>query len=253
MRTHFPKAVILAATLFTICSACKKNIQSTSPQNEAQISSDDEVSLSTEGSNLKLTLRPGPNSGQDANVLYFEGHTDQMNANFNYQNELETVAWTDGGYNVIRRSLIRFDSLAKVPTTATVVSAELYLYGLNTSVEAPQGNSYCPGSPYNGYADNTCYVERIVGGLWYENTVTWNNQPLVTEKNRAVVSPSTSQWSYDVAVDVTKLAQPIVQNPQKNYGFRINLQSETIYRSMLFYTSEANDKSKRPKLVVIYQ
>jgi hypothetical protein len=188
-----------------------------------------------------LTLTPNSVSGQDANVLYFQDHPDQTNSNFNYQNELEIAAWTDQGYTVIRRSLIRFKNLTKVPDTAHVVSAKLYLYGLNSSIEMPQGNS----------GDNPCYVERVITS-WDENTVTWNNQPLITQSNRVVLGPSTSQWGYNAVIDVTLLVKPMIKYPAKNYGFRISLQSESIYRSIGFYTSENTDSHKRPKLVITY-
>ena len=111
MRTHFP-LMLKIAMLLILFSACKKEAQEIPNQNLTQLPAEDEVSLSKEGSVFKLTPRPGLRGGRDANVLYFECHPNQMDANFNYQNELDTVAWTDGGYNVIRRSLMRFDSLA---------------------------------------------------------------------------------------------------------------------------------------------
>jgi len=39
----------------------------------------------------------------------------------------------------------------------------------------------------------------------------------------------------------------------KNYGFRISLVNETIYRSLIFASSENTNPALRPKLVIRYQ
>lgn len=243
MKPKLLTVTLICASISLIFNDCKKQ-QTPLETNLANQNSvvDESVDKTTmDNGDIRFSLIPNPRNGQDANVLYFQDHPDQTNANFNYQNELETVAWTDQGYNVIRRSLIRFDSLDKVPATAHIVSVKLYLYGLNSSVEMPQGNS----------GDNSCFVERVIS-TWDENVVTWNNQPLITQKNRTVFGPSTSQWGYNAVIDVTALTKPMIENPERNYGFRISLQSESIYRSIGFYTSEAANKNYRPKLVVVY-
>jgi hypothetical protein len=249
-----PKLLLsITLLIFISLTGCQKELSSIqgSIQN-SQSSADGSVVINHNiDGTTTLTLRPGKD-GQDANVLYFEGRPDQMDANFNYQHVLETYAWTDGGTPITRRSFIRFDSLAKVPDTARIISAKLYLYGALADSEAPQGNSSYPGTPYAPYDNNTCYVERVVKP-WTETTITWNNQPLITQLNRTTLGPSNVQWGYNTSVDVTKLVRPMVKKPLHNYGFRISLQSETFYKSILFYSSEISDGSKRPKLVITYK
>ena len=45
----------------------------------------------------------------------------------------------------------------------------------------------------------------------------------------------------------------IINEPTKNYGFRISLVNESIYRSLIFASSENKNPKLRPKLVVVYK
>lgn len=89
---------------------------------------------------------------------------------------------------------------------------------------------------------------------WDENTVTWNTQPTTTNVNEATIPASTSRWNYDVSVNVTSLVETMLENRGgKNDGFMLRFTDESVYKSMEFYTSEASDATKRPKLVVTYR
>ncbi len=129
-------------------------------------------------------MRPGPKDGQDTYGYINESAPSSADVNFDYVHELVAEKWTDHGALVTWRSFIKFDSLSLIPSNAKVTSATLYLYGLTSSLAAPQGNSVYPGSPYaSAYPSNACLVQRVVGHNWKEGTLTWNNQPSVTEIN----------------------------------------------------------------------
>jgi len=228
------RIILAPLMLLFIIPSCEKQAN----QNLTQISGDDEVSLSQDASNLKLTLRPGPNTGQDVYVAQQDGVS---SGNVNYVPELSISEWTVGGAAYHTAAYIRFDSLRKIPTTATVVSAKLYLYTPYSSASTPQGNS----------GDNASYVDRVTG-IWDESTLTYNNQPTHTTVGQAILPASTSTWGYSPVVDVTEMVSVFVAHPNKNHGFFISLITQQIYRSLIFSSSEA-DKSLRPKLVVSYE
>jgi len=199
------------------------------------------------------TLQPDASNGQDVHVEKVYGGQN-ANENFNFDPELDMTAWTVNGNPIFLRSYLRFVDLAKIPSTSTILSATLYLYGLNSSRPNPQGNSIYPGSPYNQYQSNRCIIEPV-GGPWDENTLTWNTQPKVkSEWGQVTIPKSTSQWNYDVVLDDVKgMVARAVKYPLKDYGVRISLADEHTYRNLMFGSSEASDPTRRPKLVVTYQ
>jgi len=240
-------------------TACKKEDAVPPSANSASSGNSDDITRAelpgvyklTSG-NTNLVLRPGPNQGADAWVQSYEYDPTYADANTATSFEIKLQAWTINGGFINLREFIKFTGLSQIPDTSRVISAKLFLYGLDSDDPFfPTGNSYYPGSPYNFYGENGCYVERVIQD-WNENTITWNNQPLITQKNRTEIPASTSQWNYNVALDVTQLIKPMVKY-SRNYGLRISLKSETPYHSIGFYSSDANDAKKRPKLVVTYR
>jgi hypothetical protein len=199
-----------------------------------------------------LTLKPGPNDGQDALVnsiaLYAFG-------NLSGNPDLAASTWTYNaqGYGTgITRGYIEFTALDGLPDSAHIQSATLYLYGLdvNKGSASPEGNSIYPGSPYSTYTDNSCWLKRVIGN-WNEDSITWNNMPATTDLNKAAVPASTTQWNNNATADVTALVQDIVSSKQ-NYGFCLEQQNEQIYRSLNFAGSRNADSTRWPKLVVTY-
>ncbi|MBC9934142.1 DNRLRE domain-containing protein [Chitinophaga qingshengii] len=149
------------------------------------------------------------------------------------------------------RQFFRFNGLSSIPTGTTIISATLTLNGVTSSVAAPQGNSYYPGSPYNSSGTNPAWVKRVTGP-WSASTVTWNTQPTTTTTNAVAVPASTSQWNYGVTLNVTALVQDLINSGQNN-GFSLQLQTEAYYRCLIFAGPRHADVSKRPKLVVTYE
>ncbi|MFT3843913.1 MAG: DNRLRE domain-containing protein [Lacibacter sp.] len=221
----------------------------------------DTMSVFVKSASIKtLTLQPGADEGQDARVSFwhncYSGVSSGVDYNLSYLEDLEMTAWTfnsDGCATGEYRSYLKFTGLSTIPQNATILSAKLSLYGVNNSIGSPQGNSYYPGSSYNSFGTNDCWIKRAVGN-WDESTVTWNNQPGVTEVNRVAIPASTSQWGYSVTdIDVTEMVKPMVNTANSNFGFCIMLQVEQYYRSVNFGSSDNVDPAKRPKLIVTYK
>ncbi len=226
-------------TLFLFCalsilifSGCKKSeIQKLSSSNS------DEISLSQNNSVFTLSLKPGKN-GQD---VYVAKETGVESDNVNYVPELSIASWTIDGNLYTAGTYIRFNALAKVPQTAKVLSAELHLYSLTSSLSTPQGN----------FGDNACNIKRVIEP-WDESEINYTNRPATSDLDKATLPASTSQWNYNPVVDVTKLASYMVAHPDQNFGFYIKLKTQEPYRSLVFGSSEQSDPSLRPKLVIRY-
>ena len=250
--------VALVAALFT---ACQKDVSALDSNNTLSVSTtvagtSDEVIREYDARTgiTIITLRPGTNNGQDSWIDYMPSDPSYENGNAGNATQIKVLSWTIKGNLVYSRSLLRFDSLANIPAGKKVIAAKLLLYGPSSSpVYLPQGNSTYPGSPYNYYGQNTTLIRKVTSA-WDENTVTWNTQPTTTSIGQDTIPASNSQWNYDVCIDVTNLVRTmLVNNGGTNYGFMLRLAHESVYKSMGFYSSEASDKTKRPKLVVIYR
>lgn len=231
---NFKSAICLAAMSAAALTACVK--KSTPPT-----------------SNYTLTLRPDSTTGQDSYVALLDNDTSDGNTNLNFAHEMCLARWTVSWHNydsATWRGYIRFDSLAKIPTNATVTSAILYLYGegSDSSASFPFGDSY-PGSSSQS---NAGFIQMVTGGTWDQNTITWNNAPAATTAGEDTIPASTSTWNYNVAVDITNLVKQQVATPSKNYGYLLKLQVEQCYRAMEFASCECPDTSERPMLVVQY-
>jgi hypothetical protein len=200
-----------------------------------------------------LTLRPDSTTAQDSYVALIDNDPADGNTNLNFAHELVMARWTLSWYNfdsATWRGYLRFDSLAKIPATATVTSAILYLYGEGTDSSAsfPFGDSYPSNSSYS----NGALIQMVTGGTWQQDSITWNNAPAATSAGQDTIPPSTSSWNYNVSVDITNLVKQQVASPKTNFGYLLKLQTEQNYRAMEFATSECPDSLERPMLVVKY-
>jgi gliding motility-associated-like protein len=169
--------------------------------------------------------------------------------NFGVHPELYYMQWTyssSGCGQGTQRTLIKFNQLSSIPTTAVITNAELNLFGVNSS--GSYGTSYYPGSPYT--STNEGWVERVTGS-WNEFTVTWNTQPTTTTTNRVGIPFSTAHWNWNTSVDVTTLVNDI-RASGTNEGFMLKLKNEAIYRCVLFASSDHPDTTRWPELVITY-
>ncbi len=191
---------------------------------------------------ITLTLQPGPDEGQ--NTIVTSDLYAALNLNFNP--DIYAGTWTyygQGGGTGIGRTFIKFIGLDGLPDSATILSAKLSLYGISTGVAAPQGNS-------TGI-DNSAWLKRLTTD-WNPDSVSWNNKPVETDVNKAVVAASTSVWNYDATdIDVTSLVDDLLND--NNYGFVLEGQTEQTYRSLSFASCKVTDQTKWPKLVVVYE
>jgi hypothetical protein len=220
--------------LITFFSSCHKNLQHQPKQ---------------------MILQPDSKFGEDCLVATRESDAGlYASSNHNLNPDVAAIVWTYNADNAgvgVNRTYIKFVGLSDIPSTARVLSARLFLYGVESGVAAPIGNSYYPGSPYETYGDNACWLKRVTGS-WTAGTITWNNKPETTEEDKASVPASTSQWNFNAPmIDVTNIVRTMITTGENN-GFCLELKTEQFYRGIVFGSSEHPDPNRRPKLVVNY-
>lgn len=150
-------------------------------------------------------------------------------------------AWTINYVPVTVRNLIKFD-LSSIPSNATIVSADLYMY----SDTIPQNGDLVHA---NSGIDNSFVVQQVAAN-WDPATVTWFNQPTGLTTNQ-VVLPNTPLPFLNMDINVKDIISTMIST-NTNYGFKLLLQSETEYTSRIFCSSYYSDASRHPRLVVKY-
>ncbi|HMU48048.1 MAG TPA: DNRLRE domain-containing protein [Chitinophagaceae bacterium] len=185
-----------------------------------------------------LTLQPTNNPNEFLLV-----NNNGINQSGSGSPDIPVEAWTSGGNPYTVRSLLKFD-LSTIPSTATIISANLYLY----SYPSPTLNGNFTDANFG--TANSFTVQQVTGN-WSPGSTTWFNQPAATTTNQVVV-PHTTQSTLDLDLDVKNMISSMVNT--NNYGFLLKLQAETIYNSRIFVSSyNTTYPTKRPKLVIVYQ
>jgi hypothetical protein len=188
---------------------------------------------------VTFTTQPA-NNPNEIIVLYNNGAS-QGGGN---RPDLPIEAWTSSGNPFTVRGFIKFD-LSSIPSNATIISANLYLY----SYPSPTLNGNFTDANFG--SSNSMLVQQVTSS-WDPASTTWNNQPSATTTNQVVVS-HTNQSVLDLNLDVTAIVSSMV-NGNSNYGFFLKIQNEVIYNSRIFVgSSNTTYTTKYPKLVVVYQ
>lgn len=184
-----------------------------------------------------IVLQPDSAAGKDAMINFNQPNT-------NYGNYLDFIAtaWTNSGVPHLLRSFIDFD-ISMIPPNATILSAYLSLFS------NPQSYNYQLHSSLSG--SNISELHRITSP-WSEHTVTWNSQPTTDTVGKVVLPQSVSSTQNYLNIDITQHIQFKHANPASHYGFMFRLVTESMYRSMIFASSDHPDPTLRPKLEITY-
>lgn len=189
-----------------------------------------------------LILQPANNPNEYEAGIYNGSDASMVNVS-----DIPISAWTINSLPITIRNLIKFD-LSSIPSTATIVSANLYLY----SYPPPTLNGNFQDANFG--SDNTMLVQRV-SSSWSPtdpNKTSWFNQPSSDTTHQAI-APSTTQSQLDLNLNVTGMVRTMVIN-NTNYGFLLKLQNEVTYTSRIFVSSHNTTyTTKYPKLVVTYQ
>lgn len=197
-----------------------------------------------------LLIKPGPDEGSDAMVCFQQNDPVVANTNYGAADQMDIFWWTTGGAPFHTRGYIKFKTPQGITKNTKIISAKLLLYGMPGSGFMTQGNSYYPGSPYT--SPNNLLVQQIVTD-WNQDSITWNKQlgVRITQLNQVLTRTSQLQWNDNYEIDVTDMVKEM-QRKKKNFGFRIKLETEATYRSVLFATSNNPDSSRWPAMRIKY-
>ena len=197
----------------------------------------------------RITVSPAPQKTLELqpsnNPLELQLYTHNgQNIGYSGAPDIPICAWTINSIPITVRELIKFD-LSSIPSNATIISANLYLY----SYPPPTLNGNF--SEANVGSNNTLFVQQVVAN-WSPSSVNWANQPATTTTNQ-VNAPSTTQSMLDLNLDVKNMVASMVST-NANYGFMLKLENEVKYTSRLLVSSyNTTYAAKHPKLVVVYK
>lgn len=187
----------------------------------------------SEGGDLKtLILQPGPQNGCDAYINSY--YPDEIGT----EKGLLVTAWTLGGDAYVGKSLLRFD-LSMLSSTDSIVSAKLSLF-FDPAGAWPQHEG-----------DNAAHIRRVTEH-WDQYSVTWNNQPAVSESDKIYLSPSVLPQQDYSDIDVTSWARLWQKSSDLNNGVMVSLDTQVPYACLVFAPCDRNIATVRPKLVITY-
>ncbi|MBI1192816.1 MAG: DNRLRE domain-containing protein [Bacteroidetes bacterium] len=161
-------------------------------------------------------------------------------ANYGDNPDLIALAWSANDRDFVLRSLMRFE-LPELAEGEILLGATLSLFATTGSTNP------------NHLGFNDALITRI-NGSWTPNDVTWQNQPPVVT-DHAVFLPRSDAPDQDFTnLDVTGLVSDMLNEtgtaPQ---GLMIQLQSESVFRSINFASSDHPDASRHPLLTLNIQ
>lgn len=185
-----------------------------------------------------IVIQPNAEEGKDAFIEDYPLR-DYNNTNFGTHEAFQASTWTAQGIPMITRAIIDFD-FTLIPTHKQIKCAKLIL-------SPAENTSYGTGHS-NRSGSNEFLIQRITS-KWNEQTVTWNNQPAITTNSQVLVA-GTSNTMLKYEIVVTKLIKDILENPSQSHGLMLRLVNEKYYRRILFASSDYEDPSKHPKLVI---
>jgi hypothetical protein len=159
---------------------------------------------------------------------------------------LNTYTWPAD--TIANTTIINWD-LTDIPTDAIVVEAILYLYQVDSDVD----------SSYDvGVHKITGVNPTITACTWntYDGTNSWTGgadggqSDIATAEDTQVVNLTDDEYK---TWDVTDMVADWVAAPANNYGMLVNSDDNATIDSYRFFAStDANDSSIRPKLIVTY-
>jgi len=204
---------------------------------------------------ITVVLQPDAASGKDTMITAWNTHA---GCNFGAVGAITVGHWLNSsdGYTAVR-SLLQFD-LSSIPSNAAITSAQLklhYAYGSNTmqvtdvSVHRLTRN-WVEGSGF-GFFDT---IRN--GATWttYDGTNKWTNSGGDFDPAPEAIVRNISTIYGWYAWDITSLAQSWWNGNTPNYGvlLRSSIESWSYAVNRSFESSDSQDPSKRPQLVVTY-
>ena len=180
-----------------------------------------------------IHIKPGSLEGKDA---YINSVNHSPNGD---EPTLIASVWTYYGEEGTGRFLIDFQLAQYLPVGTEILKAEFNLY--HDPVSAHIGHSTMGGK-------NSLIINRITES-WDEHTVYWYEQPEISSDDQVIVNSSNIFNQHYLNIDITDIAQAIIDNPEEGHGLLVRLSEETnLYRSVVFASSDHPDSLLWPSI-----
>lgn len=153
--------------------------------------------------------------------------------------ELLAETWTIGGIEVYGRSYFKFN-MSPIPAGATITSATLVLFSDTIPLNGDLVHA-------NYGTTNDFWIQQVAGS--WDQTMNFNTEPSVDSVGEVHV-PQTSQPFLNLSLDVTAMANNMLTNG--NNGFVMRLNTEQIYNSRIFCSTNYSDSTRHPYMTVNY-
>ena len=161
-----------------------------------------------------LEIRPDSTSSKDA--LFISRLPERTDHD---RPDIHLYVNTHNGVLNINRVSIDF-GIEKLPRNIVIDSAKVSFYFNSTSIYLSSNNT-------QGHLGNNSFSIQKITQAWEEKTITWNNQPNVSDLNKVIV-PDTDIIDYDFEnIDVTGLVKDMYENPSEGFGFMLKHIDET--------------------------
>lgn len=172
------------------------------------------VKLKTSYEGLSFPIKIDPTVTLNKDKVIDDAYVKSTYPTTNFNNNTLVVATNNNPDNnsEYHRSFIKFN-LSSIPVGSYIKFAQLLLYINNI-----QGNSH-PGS-YAG-------VYKVMGD-WQESSITWNNQPPLSQNPYTHLFFSNSNYPNSSFTDVTQLISELVNNPSSNFGIGLKMDNELV-------------------------
>ena len=172
-------------------------------------------------------FQPGTEDGKDA---FVQSEISRQSSTSGNSERWNILGWTWDGSPGRVRQYFDFD-LSNLPTDASIDAATLEVTAANWV------------APWCLSGSNSSKLEEV-SGAWDEQSINWLNQP--GGSGVPLTIPANCSGG-NMTIDVTNLAQAF--SPSGN-GLVWSLDNGNYYRALYFYSSDAPEIEKRPKLTV---
>lgn len=166
----------------------------------------------------------------DATVSSLDG-----SANYGSNPDLIALTWETNTEQFTFRSYFRFD-LSSLPE-GELVDATLSLFATSNS-----------GNPQH-YGFNEALLLRVEEN-WAQETITWDNQPSTTIEEAVFIPRSDEPGQHYDQLSISSSVEASINSNSPDMGFALQLQSETIYKSLNFASSDHPNEELHPVLRV---
>lgn len=182
-----------------------------------------------------ITFQPDAEQGKDADI---RNASDLIDVNHGDGIWFRSETWTRDSETNSIRGLISFPIKDLVDDRDTIQSVILTLY---------KDLDY-PWSEGGSHGDNASRLYLITED-WAEDSVTFRTRPAIDSS--VYVDIETNNDYDSIQIDITTMVQSLLYKQEPFYGLMLQNTVEKIFKSLNFLSSDAEDATRRPKILIL--